>query len=434
MWVTNYMENYNKVKKSAKKFNCISRYSTTNRNTPTRTAFSGRPRTASSSREQQRPKTPIVHDLSRPKSSCSTREKTEPVISFEEFNKQFNNLKVKFDSHGYVIPQKYFPPEYDLAIQGKHVSLSERENKVHYMEPILSAVDNLPQPTQKTEEEEKEKEEEEKEQEPTKDEVPTVATPVPEVAEKTKDYHWICWPEPQQKEEVPQRPHTSLGIYRPPTPYGGGPGDDIEDRPSSAIPGYVFGDSEDITRGPPMTYVPELKSWVNASNEYDKDIVQNIMSSMYPSIAPPLPPEALRPQRQMTFTYGGRRSKNSNYNSMPDPLTHYSQSWRPLYEDRRTPSRQEMRHSVPQFPQIPGLERSKTDLRPMQRRVIRYPRSDDYVHERSMFMTTQPPCTGHFIIHPDWVSERMGKRKLSAARKKNMTSKTGLRYGTPQEV
>ena len=66
------------------------------------------------------------------------------------------------------------------------------------------------------------------------------------------------------------------------------------------------------------------------------------MTTMYPtSLAPPLPPEALRPKRQMTFTYGGRRSNNSNYNSMPDPLIHYSQSWRPLYEDRRTVSRQE---------------------------------------------------------------------------------------------
>lgn len=262
--------------------------------------------------------------------------------------------------------------------------------------------------------------------------MPTVAAPVPDLTDKPKDYHWICWPEPKNHEQ-PQRPHTSLGIHRPPTPYGGGPGDDIEDRPSSVIPGYGFGDSEDITRGPPMTYVPELKSWINSSSQYDKDIAHNIMATMYSSLAPPLPPEALRPKRQMTFTYGGRRSHNFNYSSMADPLIHYSQSWRPMFEDTRSYSRQELRHSVPSFPQIPGLERSHTDLTPQRRRVIRYPRTEDYVHERSMFMTTQPPCTGHFIIHPDWVSERSGKRKLSAARKKNQ-SLNGLRYGTPQEI
>ncbi|VDI00641.1 Hypothetical predicted protein, partial [Mytilus galloprovincialis] len=76
-------------------------------------------------------------------------------------------------------------------------------------------------------------------------EIPTVATPVPDaLTDKPKDYHWLCWPEPKPKDEPPLRPHTSLGIHRALTTYGGVPGDDIEDRPSSTIPGYAFGDSE----------------------------------------------------------------------------------------------------------------------------------------------------------------------------------------------
>lgn len=77
------------------------------------------------------------------------------------------------------------------------------------------------------------------------DEVPKAHTPVPDTTtDKSKEYHWLCWPEPQTKEDIPLRSQTSLGFHRAPTPYGGGPGDDIEDRPSSVIPGYVFGDSE----------------------------------------------------------------------------------------------------------------------------------------------------------------------------------------------
>ncbi|XP_063434327.1 uncharacterized protein LOC134715806 [Mytilus trossulus] len=427
MWITNYMDSYNKDRKYSRKFSGTSRY-----NTPKRKPISERLEFLARPKTPARPKTASVVQ----EQNTLYNEKSQPVVSFDEFNKQFT--KLRFDSNGYVVHPYSCPPEVNIGVQGTHVQLSERENKNHYMQPILEAADSLPKTElnfeKKEEEEEKENDEEEENTDNVDkpDEIPTVATPVPDaLTDKTKDYHWLCWPEPKPKDEPPLRPHTSLGIHRALTPYGGVPGDDIEDRPSSTIPGYAFGDSEDITRGPPMTYVPELKSWVNSSNEYDKDIAQNIMNTMYSSLAPPLPAEALRPKRQMTFSYGGRRSNNSMYNSMPDPLTHYSQSWRPVYEDRRgPPSRHEI---VPSFPQIPGLQRSKTDLQPMKRRTIRYPAGDDYVHERSMFMTTQPSCTGHFIIHPDWVSERSGKRKLFAT-KKNGNSRNGLRYGTPHEI
>lgn len=76
--------------------------------------------------ESGRPKTaPSRHESARPTTAPSTHEKTQPIVSFEEFNKQFCNLKVQFDSYGYVIPQKYFPPEMDMAVQGKQIPLSE---------------------------------------------------------------------------------------------------------------------------------------------------------------------------------------------------------------------------------------------------------------------------------------------------------------------
>lgn len=54
--------------------------------------------------------------------------------------------------------------------------------------------------------------------------------------------------------------------------------------------------------------------------------------AMSGSLAPPLPPEALRPQRQATFTFGNNR-KNM-YRTVPDPRGFYAQSWMPYYEDR----------------------------------------------------------------------------------------------------
>lgn len=44
--------------------------------------------------------------------------------------------------------------------------------------------------------------------------------------------------------------------------------------------------------------------------------------------------------------------------------------------------------------------------------------------------TTQPLIRGHFIIHPDWVSERLTKKRMNLANRK---VRNGLRYGTSEE-
>lgn len=63
----------------------------------------------------------------------------------------------------------------------------------------------------------------------------------------------------------------------------------------------------------------------------DREAVAKIMA-MSGSLAPPLPPEALRPQRQATFTFGSNR--RNMYRTAPDPRGFYAQSWMPYYEDR----------------------------------------------------------------------------------------------------
>lgn len=173
----------------------------------------------------------------------------------------------------------------------------------------------------------------------------------------------------------------------------------------------------------------------------DREAVAKIMA-MSGSLAPPLPPEALRPQRQATFTFGSNR--RNMYRTAPDPRGFYAQSWMPYYEDRNASEDRRVRemdrrlavyeqHSFFFFkysncisktrwcewkdisryeivscrtffswnvfffscrsdslPQLPVLQRSNTftDMRPMQRRTIRYPKSEEYVHDHSMFMVS----------------------------------------------
>ncbi|KAK3097901.1 hypothetical protein FSP39_014281 [Pinctada imbricata] len=264
-----------------------------------------------------------------------------------------------------------------------------------------------------------------------------VPTPSEDYRTKTQppDLHWICWPEPEDyRQEKQQRPHTVLGIHRAATPYGAS-GDDIEDRPNSTEPSYVFGANEESTRGPPLTFVPELQSWVNATTDYDREAAQQIMA-MNGTLAPPLPPHALRPQRQATFTFGSNKSRSPSFQPNLDPRNHYSMTWRPfngsmshrpMSEEKKIKEMDRRMIVSESLPQIPRLQRSNTDIRPMQRRQIRYPRGEEYVHEHSMFMTTQPLVRGHFIIHPDWVSERLTKKRINLA---IPSIRNEFRYGT----
>ena len=51
-------------------------------------------------------------------------------------------------------------------------------------------------------------------------------------------------------------------------------------------------------------------------------------------------------------------------------------------------------------------------------------RKEDYNPTFSLQLTT-PRCTGHFIIHPDWVSEKGGIRRSKSF---IQMKKDGLRY------
>lgn len=74
-----------------------------------KTPATGRPKTASSVQQQN---------------SNVTTESSKPIISFDEFNKQFS--KVKFDNCGYVVHPYSCPWEIaQFGVQGKQVQLSD---------------------------------------------------------------------------------------------------------------------------------------------------------------------------------------------------------------------------------------------------------------------------------------------------------------------
>lgn len=50
---------------------------------------------------------------------------------------------------------------------------------------------------------------------------------------------------------------------------------------------------------------------------------------------------------------------------------------------------------------------SSRQSRPMHRHVRTTQKGEDYLHNNSVYYSTTPNVTGYFIIHPDWVSERL---------------------------
>ncbi|XP_076465113.1 uncharacterized protein LOC143296951 [Babylonia areolata] len=54
---------------------------------------------------------------------------------------------------------------------------------------------------------------------------------------------------------------------------------------------------------------------------------------------------------------------------------------------------------------------STRQSRPMHRHMRPASKCDEYLHNNSVYYSTVPNVTGHFIIHPDWVSERQSLRR-----------------------
>ncbi|XP_041361365.1 uncharacterized protein LOC121377443 [Gigantopelta aegis] len=262
---------------------------------------------------------------------------------------------------------------------------------------------------------------------------------------------WNEWPESQQSESrhllsshssrlghaenkfypvvKSSRPHTSLGFNS----FKENPAsirdldclaEEIEDRTGSSEPSYVFGLNEVTDYVPPLTYVPELSAWVtNANTDYEIKTAAKVSQVMY---------RGNQTSRQRSRSMSPTRTRpflGRAYTMDPDsmiamPGTYYSQ-WNPLVTSPREGQSYYNMSPPADYYQMPMPELTMLpDPRPRRRHRRRASFSQGYVHDGSCFSYTKPLVTGHFIIHPDWVSERMTKKGPPARQFRPM----GLRY------
>ncbi|XP_046377067.1 uncharacterized protein LOC124149487 isoform X2 [Haliotis rufescens] len=239
-------------------------------------------------------------------------------------------------------------------------------------------------------------------------------------------HHWSEWPERRPVDassHPPHRPYTSIGIHRVPTPYLAVPGD-IEDRPETVHPGYAFGGQEVLEKGSPLTYVPELNSWVtNASTDYEKTSACTVSKTMNRGMSSYQRSRSMSPMR--TRPYFGRALTQTDGLYYPQPENLYGQTWNPYssgfnHGENVSGMARHLEGATP-MANYTMYPQSARESRPMGRYRRRASFSKDYVHDLSCFQSTQPMVTGHFIIHPDWVSERMTPRR-------KQTKKNQLQY------
>ncbi|XP_045215990.2 uncharacterized protein LOC123566164 isoform X2 [Mercenaria mercenaria] len=231
------------------------------------------------------------------------------------------------------------------------------------------------------------------------------------IRSESPELHWICWPEPKRN-KTPKRPYTSQGLY---TDRNSGNQTPRNDR--------------SLNEGKPVQYDPKIKSWTNVSAENDRKAVDAMFSTMkrshsfYEPMYKPMTSISVNdpPPKDKYTRYGGQ---------VVDPRSLYQQNFSPYYQPHGTGprdamhlqdlSRQMNQSQSPAFNHNYSFNKYPLHMRRNKRSAAT---TDDYVHERSMFMTTTPNCVGHFIIHPDWVSERSSLRRSKSMLQMNSSSK-----------
>ncbi|WAR00895.1 hypothetical protein MAR_025267 [Mya arenaria] len=246
---------------------------------------------------------------------------------------------------------------------------------------------------------------------------PQVPEPV-ELRSKTPDLHWICW---KEHKSTTRRPYSSQALAPPShlSPRGKTPGEDLWD--------FLKAD------GQPVTYNPDIKSWTNASNDNERQAVaamfklQRSRSFYEPSRQHFTSISVNDPPARDTYTgYGGAN---------PDPRSIYQQSFFPYHQAGGAGARegvlvQNLAKELNGKEPAPFNHQYSFNQYPLHMRKNKRTAAatDDYVHEQSMFMRTNPSCSGHFIIHPDWVSERSGLRRSNSMILARRSKNEGLRY------
>ncbi|XP_076444291.1 uncharacterized protein LOC143282512 [Babylonia areolata] len=183
--------------------------------------------------------------------------------------------------------------------------------------------------------------------------------------EKEVSPHWSQWPQPPvQKPRLSVRHHFATvapNLYKNPKPS------------QQSVNAPVFNDTN-------------INATMNSRMRYGDE--RNII--MHRGLSPRRAAPPTMPGRSMT-QYGGFGGGHRDYIGSLDLCA-------PAYNGYRG--------------QAPVTGRSTSrESRPMHRHLRTAKQEEGYLHNNSIYYSTTPNVSGYFIIHPDWVSERLSMRR-----------------------
>ncbi|XP_072167412.1 uncharacterized protein [Diadema setosum] len=182
-----------------------------------------------------------------------------------------------------------------------------------------------------------------------------------------------------------------------------------------------------------------MKSWIEGANDFEKDVAYNMLQTLHggPKKAPPFSkakPASADLTNMQLLKVGGKAPAATHIYVPPSPAPRQPvpnrdgkndaevKGWMKNLQEKlalRQPGAEET-----QLYQLKTVEGRPQPPRRKRPTMI----SEEYRHENSHFMMTQPAYRRHFIIAPDWVSERQSHRRLanqSWARKNKMAVGVG---------
>ncbi|XP_011671500.2 uncharacterized protein LOC592490 isoform X2 [Strongylocentrotus purpuratus] len=181
---------------------------------------------------------------------------------------------------------------------------------------------------------------------------------------------------------------------------------------------------------------PKMKAWVEGATDFEKDVAYNMLQSLngaQPVPRPAAPGNAMmNPRRSMPAN--SRVPAATHVYNPPSPAPRQAVPNRNGRDDTHVQAwMRQLREKLEL--QQPGLDvrqlpKSMAASHPQAPRKKRVTIAEEYRHENSHFMMTKPTYRRHFIIAPDWVSERTSHRRLQQqgwARKSRLGSQ-GVGY------
>ncbi|XP_041465794.1 uncharacterized protein LOC121416309 isoform X3 [Lytechinus variegatus] len=181
---------------------------------------------------------------------------------------------------------------------------------------------------------------------------------------------------------------------------------------------------------------PRMKAWVEGATDFEKDVAYNMLQSLngnQPVPRPAAPATSMMNQGRMGLA-NSRVPAATHVYVPPSPAPRQPVPNRNGRDDTQVQAWMKQLREKLELQQ-PGLDirqlpKSLAASHPQAPRKKRVTLPEEYRHENSHFMMTKPTYRRHFIIAPDWVSERTSHRRLQQQgwARKNRIGSQGVGY------